>query len=469
MKKFKSTVLLLSAVALAATGLCAQADRKPNVVLVYADDLGIGDVSAYFESGEIPTPHIDRLAEEGMRSTDAHVAASVCAPSRFALLTGTFSWRYADEGYKLYRSGLFTMADLFRDAGYRTAMFGKWHLGSASRIAREGGRKHVWPERVEGMAGDAGFDVSVILPWGHQFPPCAFIRDDVFDHYDPEDPITTEPVDGEWRMTGGLAARVPPEEVAGHLQREALDYIRRNASRPFFVYYAVTQVHDPYVPRPEFRGATKIGAYGDFVVELDEAVGELVRTLKETGAWENTLLVFTSDNGATIRRALPAEVRGNHSPNGPYRGGKGSLYEGGIRVPFIAVWPGHIPENTVSDEPISTTDLMATYAAMLEAELPPGAARDSYNILPILLGGSGASAKRVYVYESAKGKLALRSGPWKLIDGPGGGGFNKAKPGAPALQLFNLKSDPLETTNLQAEHPERVKELGTTLQEMISD
>mgnify|MGYP006267379339 CR=1 FL=1 len=463
MKNFKTGALSLFAVFVIATGLCAESDRKPNVVLVYADDLGIGDVSAYFEGGEIPTPHIDRLAEEGIRFTDAHVAASVCAPSRFALLTGTFSWRYADEGYKLYRSGLFTMADLFRGAGYRTAMFGKWHLGSASRIAREGGGKHVWPERVEGMAGDAGFDVSVILPWGHQFPPCAFIRDDVFENYDPEDPITAEPIDGEWKMTGGLAARVPPTEVAERLQREALDFIRRNAERPFFVYYAVPQVHDPYVPRPEFRGATKIGAYGDYVVELDEAVGELVRTLKETGAWENTLLVFTSDNGATIRRALPAEVRGNHSPNGPYRGGKGSLYEGGIRVPFIAVWPGHIPENTVSDEPISTTDLMATFSAMLGADLPPGAARDSYDILPILLGGSDASSKRIYVYESAKGKLALRSGPWKLIDGPGGGGFNKAVPGAPEVQLYNVRKDPYETTNLQANDPERVRSLRELL------
>ena len=342
-------------------------------------------------------------------------------------------------------------------------------MGWGSQVSKAGDTKHVWPEKVKGMAGDAGFDVSVILPWGHQFPPCAFIKNDVFEGYDLDDPITVEPVNGKWKMTGGLAARVPFVDIAPRLQREALNFIHQDDARPFFIYYAVPVVHDPYAPSKEFQGKTTIGAYGDYVVELDHQIGELVADLKKSGQWENTLLIFTSDNGATIERALPPEVRGVHKVNGPYRDGKGSLYEGGHRIPFIAAWPGHIPKGSVSDETICTTDLMATFAAAIGAKLPDGAAYDSCNILPALLGKPVEQKNRVYTYESAKKKVAIRKGRWKFIDGPGGGGYDKPPAGAPACQLFNLKDDPFETKNLQAKYPERVRQLKKRLTRLLAE
>ena len=459
--------MVVAVMAAEVIGAEAAQESRPNIILIYADDLGIGDVSTYFD-GKIATPNIDQLAEAGIRFADAHVAASWCAPSRFALMTGTFSWRHAKQGYKLHRSGLYTMPTMFRGAGYRTAMFGKWHMGWGMTIAKEGEKKHVWPERVQGMAGDAGFDYSVILPWGHQFPPCAFIKNDVFENYDSADPITAEPVNGTWKMTGGLAAQIPFAEVAPRLQAEVLGFVHQNDPRPFFIYYAVPQVHAPYAPGEAFRGKTEIGDYGDYVVELDCFMGELVADLKKSGQWGNTLLVFTSDNGASIERALPSEVRGVHRVNGPYRDGKGCLYEGGHRIPFIATWPGRIKKESLSDETICTTDLMASFAAVLGVDLPEGAAEDSYNILPALLGKPVEQKNRIYTYESAKKKVAIRKGRWKFIDGPGGGGYDKAPADAPPYQLFDMENDPFETKNVQAQHPEIVSELRSTLNRLRS-
>ncbi len=257
----------------------------------------------------------------------------------------------------------------------------------------------------------------------------------------------------------GRAAQVPFTDVASRLQNEALDFIHQNDPHPFFVYYAVPQVHAPYVPDEAFRGKTEIGDYGDYVVELDCFMGELVADLKKSGQWENTLLVFTSDNGATIERALPSEVRGVHKVNGPYREGKGSLYEGGHRIPFIAVWPGQINGKAVSRETICSTDLMASFAAVLEVDLPESAARDSYNILPVFLGKPMGQQGRIYTYESAHKQVAVRKGRWKFIDGPDGGGYDKASAGASPCQLFDMENDPFETKNVQAQHPETVSEL----------
>lgn len=448
------------------------ADSRPNIVLILADDLGYGDARCYNPHSRIPTPHIDRLAERGMRFTDAHAPGTVCVPTRYGLLTGRYPFR---QDYEWSEGGLIpkdrpTLASLLRQNGYRTAMVGKWHLGFEQPDGHGGVHR-------EGPV-DRGFDSYFGLPASLDIPPYYFIRD--------RHPVAapTEQIEGSrtpgWERIQGVFYRegkIAPDfefpEVLPTLADEAVNVIDSHREdtpdRPFFLYFALPAPHTPWVPLERYRGESGAGLYGDFVVQVDETVGQVVEALERHGIAEETLLVFTSDNGPVW---FPQDVlRFAHRSSGPYRGIKGDAWEGGHRMPFIVRWPGVVEPGSVSDALVCQTDLMATIAAILGVELPEEAGEDSFNILPVLKGQLGSPRKTLAVEARPKGPVVIRQGKWKLIPALGSIGFSEPRrvepvAGGPQGQLYDLEADPGETNNLYLERPEVVDRLESLMQKL---
>jgi len=366
--------------------------EPPNVVLIYADDLGFGDLSCYSGEGRIETPHCDRLAEEGCRFTNAYAAASVCTPARYGLLTGRYPWRtWLKKGVvgntpALIDPGRFTMADLFREAGYRTAAIGKWHLGFGDR-----GQKDLnWNAEIPGGPCDLGFEEFFGMPVSHFYPPFVYIENRRVFGLDPADPLSLEFPEkrGPPRQVGGRAATYDPEEAGRELVERACRYVKQNSDAPFFLYYAAIEPHTPFTPHPDYRGSSDAGLYGDFVVQFDDGVGRLLRTLDEEGLADDTIVILTSDNGGISPRNGHFEKHDiDYDPNGPLRGDKADALGGGLRIPFLVRWPGVVKPGTVSSEVICQTDLMVAFADLLDRPLPAGAAEDSRNVLAALKGG----------------------------------------------------------------------------------
>lgn len=459
----------------------AAPDRGPNIVFILADDLGWGDLSCYGAT-KVQTPHIDRIAREGIRFTDAHSPSSVCTPSRYNLLTGRYCWRtWAKTGCVwandplLIEEDRMTVASLLKSAGYATGCVGKWHLG----FGRPGPQWDdiLGPDFNEPLKPgplEVGFNYFFgMVAVGQR--PHVFIENHRVAGLDKSNPMRTIPdkrpefmknylerprtVNPVLEFEGGAGAVYRQEDVALTLAAKAVSFIEQNARNEFFLYFAPRNIHGPRVPNPRFKGTSQCGVYGDFIKELDWSAGEVLGTLDRLGLAGSTLVILSSDNGAVSL----AEQFG-HRSNGSFRGEKSDVWEGGHRVPFVARWPGNIRAGARSDQTISLTDMLATFAAVLNVKLPDEAGPDSFNMLPVLRGQAGRTPVReAIVHDSWKGLFAIRQGPWKLILGQGGGGLNSERPSGkgdgPPGQLYNLAADLGETTNLYLEQPEIVQRL----------
>ncbi len=502
---FRAVLLAALAGALWVCQHAREASDPPNIIFILADDLGYGDLSSYGATA-IQTPNIDRLASEGVLFTDAHSPSSVCTPTRYGLLTGRYCWRtwltrsaLSSDAPMLIEENRPTVASVLRSAGYYTAHIGKWHLGFGREDDygrdRDGqGEPNSWRSRKGGPDWngelkpgplEAGFDYYFGIPIVNSYPPYVFVENHRVVGLDPSDPIGRMESRYLGEMQGGKAARWNDNELATTLTAKTIALLERlaNQDQPLFLYYAPHQPHRPFTPNARFKGASQYGVYGDFIEELDWSVGEVLGTLDRLELAENTLVIFTSDNGGLVDPASSAAQRGagygdgadappapdvNHQANGPiFRGGKGDIWEGGHRIPFLARWPEGIGPGTRSAETISLTDMLATFAALAGQELTNDAGPDSFNVLPALLGGElDDSMRHPRVMQSGgiSGMLSIREGPWKLIDGQGGGGYRdgKAEPGEPP-QLYNLSQDLAEETDVYAQHPDLAKRLRQLL------
>ena len=484
--------------------LTGSATAAPNIVLINADDLGYGDLSCYGAT-KLRTPHIDKLAAEGRRFTDAHSASAVCTPSRYALLTGEYPVRKNAYSPVFHRTGLIidtdrrTIGGLLQDAGYATACIGKWHLGFGKGAPDWNGELKPGPLEV-------GFDYYYGVPVVNSHPPFVYVENHRVVGLLPEDPIkmgrkykakTKEHPEkmGIVGLGGGDAAHALYDDdyVGTHLTEKAVDWIAKQpADKPFFLYLATTNIHHPFTPHPRFDGSSECGPYGDFVHELDWIVGEVVQALDKKGVSDNTLIIFTSDNGGMLNiGGQQARAKGHHK-NGKLLGFKFDAWEGGHRVPFIAKWPGKIPAGSTSDQLVSNVDMMATLAAITKTPLKPNEGIDSINILPALTGSLTAPVRdRLLLAAWKSTHLSLRDGKWMYIPAQAGGGFThakrgghafggpasfpftgqdnsdiengKIKSGAPPAQLYDLESDPYQAKNLYTQHPEVVKKMSALI------
>lgn len=464
--------LLLMMVSLTA---CSLAQDLPNVVIILADDMGQGDPRAYNPDSRVPTPHLDRLAAEGCRLTDAHSPSSVCTPTRYGVLTGRYCWRGRmkkgvgnGRSPLLIEKGRTTIAALLKARGYRTSCVGKWHLGLGS------GKRTDYDAPLKPGPLEVGFDHFFGIPASLDMAPYCFVED-----HRPTAPFTgTTPGSKQARQGGGgfwrkgqMAEGFRHVDVQPKLIERAVKIIdaQSKSEKPFFLYLPLAAPHTPWLPTKPFSGkAEGAGIYGDFVHMVDHGVGEVLAALDRNGVTKNTLIVFTSDNGA---HWTPGDKKKfPHRANGARRGQKADIWEGGHRVPFIARWPARIPKGRVSDQLACLTDFFATVAGIVGVELPNDAAEDSYDLLPALTGAAPRSATRTSViHHSVSGRFSLRDGDWKLIEGLGSGGFSnprnvKPKPGGPKGQLYNLAADPAEAKNLWLDDPERVARMMTKLQ-----
>jgi arylsulfatase A-like enzyme len=465
--------LLIAALLAPLAALRAADEPKPNIIVILADDLGYGDVGCYGAT-KIKTPNIDRLASEGRRFTDAHSPASVCSPSRYGLLSGRYPWRLHQKNndYHLEQDRM-NVASMLKTQGYRSAAIGKWHLGYSKDWNKE---------PITGPL-ECGFDYHFGVPQNHNDPYRAFIENHNLVGRKPGEAFRV--VKGR-DFPEGLAEPRVDDLVSGTLVTKALHFIEENRERPFFLYFTSVIPHTHITPAERFRGKSAAGLYGDYVQELDDHVGRILAALERFQLNERTLVCFTSDNGSAatdfkgsqnVQLNLASEAGGvrekfttakrnaralGHVANGPWHDGKGTPFEGGHRVPFIARWPGQVPAGTVSDETICFTDLLATAAAMVNFPLPHAEGGDSFNILPALRGEALREPIRkltVLQGDTHDDALAVRSGRWKLID-------SKAAKGGQKHQLYDLLSDPGETKNIAAEQPDIVKGLAGALAEV---
>lgn len=487
----------LSAVAVAA------ARERPNVILLVADDLGYGDLSCY-GTMSVRTPHVDSVARQGVRFTDAHAAASTSTPSRYGLLTGEYPFRRqgtdvaAGNAGMIIRPEQYTMADMFRSRGYATAAIGKWHLGLGDKTAQQD-----WNGKLDKDLADLGFDYHYIMAATADRVPCVFIEDGRVANYDPAAPIEVsyrknfpgEPtgkenpelltklksshghdmsiVNGIGRigyMRGGGTALWRDEDIADSIVAHSVRFIERNADRPFFMYLCTNDVHVPRYPHPRFRGKSPMGLRGEAILQFDWTVGQITAALRRLGLADNTVLIITSDNGPVLDDGYQdraEELVGDHKPGGPFRGAKYSAFEAGSVVPFIVSWPGHVPAGQESDALISQIDAVASLAALVGAEVPAGGAPDSENHLSAWLGKSGRS-RDCAVKMAANRSLVLRTKRWKYIEPSAGGPMiawgPKIETGyKPVPQLYDMREGAYEETDVAERHPKVVRRLQRKL------
>ena len=465
--------------------------QRPNVVMIFCDDLGWGDVSCLNPDSRIHTPHVDALAAAGVSFTDAHAGSAVCTPSRYTLLTGRYCWRTelkhgVGGGYSppLIAPDRLTVAEMLRRRGYWTACVGKWHLGMEWQL-KDGIGEHPLPRQLCREEADfdewvdfakpilrgptsVGFDEYFGISASLDMSPYVFIEGDRATAIPDEIiPAGTTP---EARARRGIGARGwRHEDVLPALRDRAIDIIQRQArtGEPFFLYVPLNGPHTPVVPNAEFIGRSGAGIYGDFVMEIDDAVGRIVRALEEAGVRDDTLVIFSSDNGPETLTARYREQYGHYSA-WKFRGMKRDNWEGGHRVPFIASWPEVIAPGTKNEHFIELADFMATLADITGADIPARAAEDSRSILPYLRGDTDAECRPFAIHHSCNGQWAIRRGDWKLLLHSGSGGNRYTCPeNDDPVQLYHLGEDPFETRNRYREAPEVVRELWELCLECI--
>lgn len=487
MKEFIIPLVLLC------LSLNLSAAKKPNVVILYADDMGVGDVSYGDKNAKIITPNLDRLAAAGMTFTDGHSSSGICTPSRFAMLTGQHHWRRFHNivgpfGKTVFKPDDFTIAKMFKKKGYNTACFGKWHLGWDFEAIRKPGvsnkdrvkaESYDWSMRFPDGPLDQGFD-RYHRDGTINFPPYCWINNDRFETIPTKPVIKSTPLagGGNFRM-GPMAEGWNPYAILPTMTVKTVEYIgEQSNNKPFFIYLAFNSPHYPIVPNKAFHEMSKAGYYGDFVIETDAMVGKVLDALDKHGFSENTIVVFSADNGAEIH-AFDRLKEFDQWSSGPLRGVKSDLYEGGHRVPFIVRWPKQIEAGAVSDEVVSQVDLAKTFATVIDYKLQEDEAIDSYNLLPVLKGESYTKPlRKATVQNTHKGKYALRQGDWVLIDTANGAAkkrdkhyldkfvleaYPKDNPGL----LFNLKNDLRQSKNLYAQYPEKVEQMRALLKRYV--
>ena len=486
-------------------------EQPPNVVLIFADDLGYGDLGCYGAT-KVKTPNIDQLAAAGRRFTDAHSASAVCTASRYGLMTGEYPSRkniWGPAGITqslLIDTDQLTIADVFKNKGYKTAAMGKWHLGF-------GAGTNTWKQPLRPGPNDLGFDYFFGVPLVNSAPPYVFVEHDKVYGGDPADPLvylgrkTKEKVTAITPLTKEHGNRVPnffSGETEAHklyndftigttLAEHATKWIGEQSDEPFFLYLSTTNIHHPFTPAKRFQGTSECGLYGDFVHELDWIVGEVVKSLEENGVSDNTLIIFTSDNGGMFNHGGQKAFEMGHRINGDLLGFKFGTWEGGHRVPFIARWSGHIKAGTTSNQLISGVDMLATFAALLDEPLAADQLADSVDVLPALIGDPEIPLRDTLVLSPYRPtNLSIRKGKWVYIPARGSGGFSgkpgthaaggpvcasfvgsensdfangKYKADAPLAQLYDLEADVSQTRNLHNEYPDVVKEMSTLLKD----
>lgn len=456
----------------AALALAPAAQRPPNIVYVLADDLGWGDLDCYNRDSAIPTPYANRFAGQGVRFTDMHSPSSVCTPTRYGILTGRYCWRSrlkrgVLEGYSpsLIEPGRLTVPALLKQHGYYTAGVGKWHLGLGDRERTD------YTEPLRPGPIDKGFEYYFGIPSSLDFEPYLFFEND----RPVEQPTATtkgaaEPPRGVFWRPGAIAPHFEFPQVLPTLTDKAVSLIHQRAripNQPFFLYFAMPAPHTPWVPVAPFVGRSKAGLYGDFVAQVDDTFGQVLRALDETHLASNTLVIFTSDNGA--HWTPQDKATWPHRANANWRGMKADIWDAGHRIPFMARWPGKTKAGSVSKQLGCLTDLMATVASLLSFPLPSDAGEDSYNLLPALLGKTSKPIREAVVHHSNQGMFSVRDGNWKLEFGLGSGGFSapaeiKPVPDGPQGQLYDLAKDPEETNNVYLQNPEVVARLTALLE-----
>jgi arylsulfatase A-like enzyme len=496
---FLHLCIIVAACGLSFTVPAAEANAKqpPNIIYIYGDDIGYGDFGCY-GAKSVRTPSVDRLAREGVRFTSAYCTSATCTPSRYSLLTGEYAFRQKGTGILpgdaalIIKPGRATLPSILKKAGYTTAVVGKWHLGLG-----EYDGKADWNGEVKPGPLEVGFDYAFIMAATGDRVPCVYIEnhrvvglmaeDPMFVNYNEAYPgeetgITARDklkmdwshghnnavVNGIGRigfMKGGKSALWKDEDMADEFTRHAVEFLKRSKDKPFFLYFATHDIHVPRVPHPRFAGQTTMGPRGDAIVEFDACVKAILDLLDQLKLRDTTLLILSSDNGPVLDDGYKDganEKVGSHKPAGPLRGGKYSLFEGGTRIPFIVYWPGHVRPG-VSDAIVDQVDLAASLAALAAQKPDPATMPDSLNVLPALLGQSKTGRDHVVEYAN---RIALRDGHWKFIP-PGTvsdqlGPWKQVTVAAPGA-LFDLSTDPGETHDIAAAHPEIVRALGAKL------
>lgn len=477
-------------------------EKKPNIVFIYLDDLGYGDVSAY-QAGTIETPNMDRLVNGGLKFTNGYASSATCTPSRYALLTGTYPWRNQNAKILpgtaplIIDTAQMTIPKMLRSQGYQTAVIGKWHLGLGTGIVD-------WNQEISPSPNQVGFDHSHILAATQDRVPTVYIENGRVVNLDPNDPISVDydkNFEGEptaisnpemltmkWHhghnnsivngiprigyMKGGESAKWSDVDMADHFLEKGKAYIQEKAKtdKPFFLFFPMQQPHVPRTPHPRFEGKSGMGPRGDVILEADWVIGELYKTLEEKGLLENTLIIFSSDNGPVLNDGYyddAVEKLGDHTPAGPFRGGKYSLYEAGTRVPFATYWKGKIQPGT-SEALVTQIDLLASLSALVGSDQT---GPDSQNLLDAFLGKS-QSGRDSFVLE-AYTKTALRAGDWVMIPPYPGPvvekNVNIEMGNSPDYQLYNLKDDPGQQNNLASSNPEKLEEMKMKYQTIRGD
>ncbi len=478
---------------------CSQVEnRYPNIVIIYADDMGYGDLNCQNPESKIPTPNLDQLASEGMRFTDAHSSSGICSPSRFALLTGTYHWRRQHGivgafGKPFFKDSDITLPQLLKEKSYNTACIGKWHLGwdwefknEPSGEVMQWGRMRKfylakdidWSKPVAGGPLDRGFDYY----FGDgtiNFPPYAWVENNTFLQAPTAEMdvnnIGFDTKEGQWEFRPGpMVEGWNPYEVLPTLTKKTVAWINeRDDKKPFFLYFALPSPHAPIIPNDEFDGKSQAGGYGDFMFQTDWVIGEVLKALKKKGLEENTIIIFSADNGPE-KYAFERAQRYDHFSMGNFRGLKRDVWEGGHHVPFIIKWPGHVEAGAVSEEVVSQVDIMATVAGIIGMELPENAAPDSYNLLPVIKGEPSQSPLReATVHNTYKNKWGLRQGKWLYINNSTGEetkmpeSFKKLR-GYTDFEtkglLFDMENDPEQHVNLYEKYPETISKMDELLQ-----
>ena len=457
----------------------AGTQKVPNIVYILTDDLGYGDLSCLNESSKIETPHLDKLAKEGMIFTDAHSSSAVCTPTRYGILTGRYNWRSRLKkgvlnGYSthLIDPERMTVADLLKQYDYYTACVGKWHLGWdwAKKGSKQDEVDFTGP--VKNGPDVNGFDYYYAHCGSLDMAPYVYVENGW---------VTAQPdrvTEGKdkygWWRKGPTGADFHHEDVLPNYTQHGAKYIRDRAKtgKPFFLYLALPAPHTPILPSKEFQGKSGINPYCDFVMMVDHCIGQITQAIDDSGVKNNTLIIFTADNGCSPAAKIDEMQAKDHYPSYVYRGHKADIYEGGHRIPFIVRWPDRVKASSHCDDTVCLTDLMATCADILGAKLPDNAGEDSVSILPDMTGIATGPVREATVHHSINGSFSIRQGKWKLELCPGSGGWSYPKPGkapegSPPIQLYDLSTDIGETKNVQDKYPEVVKRLTDLLQKYV--
>lgn len=477
--------MILRLVTLFLLPLLVTAADKPNVIIVLADDMGIGDMTPSNPDCKIKTPHLQKMADEGIVFMDAHSTSAVCTPTRYGLLTGRYNWRSVKGSGVLNGTSEHlipaerpTIAHMLRKAGYTTQMIGKWHLGWDWH---KNGKEIDFTKPVKNGPDINGFDGY----YGHcgslDMPPYVWVDTGTCTAVPVrEEGVTSKEDPYGWYRKGPISPDFKIDEVLPHLFDKSVTYINEKAAAakkgtPFFLYLPLPAPHTPIVPVPPFKDASGINPYADFVMQCDHHMGQLFTALRKNGIDENTLVVFTTDNGCSPQGNFGVLKEHGHDPSGGYRGHKADIYEGGHRVPFIVRWPKGIKGGQKTDALACHTDLYSTLEAITGQKRQDVGGEDGYNLVPVLKGESSTSGRTTLISHSISGHFAIRQGDWKLLLAAGSGGWSvprerdAAKKGLPPMQLFNLAEDKAEKKNLLETHPERVRELIKLLQTEVDN